>query len=209
MTGLLIASACAHPVTSSQYAIDVRVVSDPEVPLSAAELRRGGQPIARSDERGSMRVTLSGQPGDVVQLELVCPEGYRAPDAPLSVLLRELQKHEHPPEYVLACAPLTRTVVVAVRATQGAHLPLRYLGEELARTDAAGVAHALVHAKPGETLTLTLDTSREPQLMPQNPELRVNVPERDELFVFDQVFRRPKPKPRPVAPPPPLGPQRI
>jgi hypothetical protein len=45
--------------------------------------------------------------------------------------------------------------------------------------------------------------------MPQNPELKLTVADRDDLLVFDQAFTRPKPKPRPRKPPEPEGPQRI
>jgi hypothetical protein len=198
-------TGCAPPQARPSYHILVHVVSDPGQPLADAVLRRAGRDIARSDATGSIAVTLPGKAGDVITLDLLCPEGYRTPNTPLNVMLRELQNRERLPEFSMACPPLTRNVVIAVRATQGANLPLRYLGQELARTDDNGVAHALLRAKPGDTLTLTLDTSSAPQLMPRDPELKLNVPERDELYVFDQAFTRPKPKlkPKPPAPKPP------
>ena len=90
-------------------------------------------------------------------------------------------------------------------------MPLRYLGQEVARTDVSGAAHVLLRAAPGETLTLTLDTSGKDsqKLMPQHPELRFTMPEHDELLVFDQTFDSPKPKAKPPKPPPPPGPQKI
>jgi hypothetical protein len=102
--------------------------------------------------------------------------------------------------------------VVAVRAVRGPDLPLYYLGREIARTDRHGAAHALLMAAPGDTLSLTLDTSapQHAQLMPQRPELRLTMPEHDDLVVFDQAFTLPKPKPRPRKPPElPSLPQRI
>jgi hypothetical protein len=45
--------------------------------------------------------------------------------------------------------------------------------------------------------------------MPQNPELKVTVPERDEIVVFDQAFTRPPPKRKPHKKREPKGPQRI
>lgn len=202
---------CGHAPRHTSQRIRVNVVSDPGVPLAAAELFLGSRTLARSDDTGTIEVELPGRPGDVVQLQLRCPEGYRTPDESLSVMLREPQARERPPEFSLACPPLTRTLVVAVRADRGPSLPLRYLGEEVARTDTSGAAHALLRAKPGDALTLTLDTSAEPQLMPQQPELKLSVQDHDDLVVFDQAFTRPKPKwkPLPKKPPEPTGPQRF
>lgn len=208
---MAVLSGCAPEARQTSQRIRVNVVSDPGVPLADAELHAGTHSLARSDHNGTMEVELPGKPGDVAKLTLRCPEGYRAQDAELSVLLREPQAQERPPEFSLACHPLTRTLVVAVRADRGANLPLRYLGEELARTDASGATHALVHAKPGDALTLTLDTSAEPQLMPQHPELKLSVPDHDDLVVFNQAFKQPKPKrkPAPPKPPEPTGPERF
>jgi hypothetical protein len=208
---LVVLAGCAPEAWQTSQRIRVNVVSDPGVPLAAAELHAGTHRLARSDHNGTMEVELPGKPGDVAKLGLSCPPGYRAQESELSVLLREPQAQERPPEFSLACPPLTRTLVVAVRADRGANLPLRYLGEELARTDASGVTHALVQAKPGDALTLTLDTSAEPQLMPQHPELKLSVPDHDDLVVFDQAFKRPKEKRKPVPPKPPepTGPERF
>ena len=204
-------AGCAPEARPMAHRIRVHVTSDPDVPLADAALEAGARTLAHSDRTGTMEVELSGKPGEVVMLSLRCPVGYRAQETALSVLLREPQPHEPPPEFSFACPPLTRALVVAVRADHGAGLPLRYLGEELARTDASGATHALVHAKPGDALTLTLDTSAEPQLMPQHPELKLNVPDHDDLIVFDQAFKRPKPKlkPAPRKPPEPTGPERF
>jgi hypothetical protein len=170
---LAVLAGCAPFAHPKLHRVRVNVVSDPGLPLPDAALRAGARTLARSDENGTIEVELPGKPGELVKLTLSCPEGYRAQETELSVLLREPQPAEPPPEFSFACPPLSRTLVVAVRADHGAHLPLRFLGEELARTDGSGTAHALVHAKPGDALTLTLDTSAEPQLMPQHPELKL------------------------------------
>jgi hypothetical protein len=124
------------------------------------------------------------------------------------VLLRPIAERGKRPEYHVLCPPLTRNLVLAVRASNGPNLPVRYLGKEIARTDSAGAAHALLKVSPGDTLTLTLDTSENAALMPQQPELKVTVPERDDIVVFDQTFTRPKPKIKHIRKEP-IGPQRI
>jgi hypothetical protein len=186
-----LALACGESAFAPSYPILVRVESDPGVPLAGAGLSTDGRLLATSDERGLIAANLRGSLGDLVAVAILCPPGYRGPSEPLSV---QLAAPGTLPEQHARCSPLTRSLVIAVRATNGPDLPLRYLGQEIARTDANGAAHALLHAAPGEALMLTLDTSANTQLTPQQPELIVSVPERDELIVFDQAFTRPKQK---------------
>jgi hypothetical protein len=49
-----------------------------------------------------------------------------------------------------------------------------------------GIAHALVRAKPGDTVDLTLDTSAIPRLRPASPSTSFVVKPQDDTFVFDQ-----------------------
>jgi hypothetical protein len=201
---LLIASCAKAPAAS--YGVSVRAESDPQKPLAHVRITSRGAPLGETDADGLLRFALTGSAGDVVPLETQCPEGHRSPK-PLSVVLRPLADGR--PEFRVACQPLTRAIVVAVRAQNGVDLPLRYLGQEIARTDGSGAAHALLDVPPGETVTLTLDTSAQAKLMPQHPELKVVVPERDEIVVFDEKFKLPKPPHKKRPPPEPTGPQRI
>jgi hypothetical protein len=189
---------------AERFPITVRVESDPGVPLVGARVSAQGAVSPESDRSGVIESVLSGRAGDSVALRVSCPEGFRSPDKPLSALLRPLEERGRRPEFRVSCPPLARKLVVAVRADHGPNLPLRYLGQEIARTDGRGAAHALLTAAAGDTLTVTLDTSAATQLMPQNPELKVTLKERDDIVVFDQAFRAPKPpKPKPRKPPPP------
>jgi hypothetical protein len=186
----LFVSACAGKPPVS-FDVQIKVESDPGRPLAGVRLLRDGRSLAQTDERGSALLQLSGAPGEVVALSLSCPSGFRSPDAPLAVVLRPLLERRVP-QYRASCAPLLRSLVVAVRAQNGPDLPLKYLGKEIARTDLTGAGHALLSLPPGETATLTLDTSGpgHERLLPRSPELKLTVPERDELVVFDQTFTR-------------------
>jgi hypothetical protein len=205
---LLVLSACAVDKTSA-FDVLIRVEADPGQPLAGASLAREGRTLAQTDARGTAQLRLAGVPGDVVQVQVNCPSGHRSPDKLVSITLKPLLEQGRKPEYRVACPPSLRNIVVAVRAQNGANLPVKYLGKEIARTDAAGACHALLKVTPGETVTVTLDTSatEHTRLMPQNPELKLTVPERDEVVVFDQTFTRPldKPRKRPKA----VGPTRI
>jgi hypothetical protein len=206
--GLLV--SCARR-ESATYQVLVRVESDPGKPLPGARVAIQGREQGVSDGDGVVALQLAGAPGEVVVVDTTCPSEYRPPKAPLSIVLRRTTE-DRQPEFRVSCPPLKRTMVLAVRAQNGADLPVRYLGKEIARTDRGGTAHALLAVDPGETVTFMLDTGapEHAQLMPQNPELKVVIPERDEIVILDQSFKVPAapPKKRHVVRQP-SGPQKI
>lgn len=204
------ATASPATTTGSRFEIDVRVESDPSKPLAAVGILQGAKELARTSQDGTARVKLAGKNGDVIALRVACPEGFATPEKPLSITLRPLVGTAVVPEYRAQCEPLVRSLVVAVRTKNGADLPVKHLGREIARTDADGVAHALLRVPPSEQVTLVLDTSdpaRE-RLRPKSPELTLLMPARDQVAVFDQAFselappvvKRKKLAPQPVGP---------
>jgi hypothetical protein len=208
----LAVAACSAQASRPNYELTVRAESDPGVPLANVTLSRDGHKIGTTDATGRIAIALTGAPGATVPLTVTCPPGYRSPREPLSALLRALPAGSPKPEYRVTCQPELRSLVISVRAQNGAGLPLKYLGKEIARTDAQGAAHALLKVAPGESVNLVLDTSapEAQQLRPQNPELRVTVPERDDIVVFEQAFTLPKAKPtRREKKAEPQGPLRI
>jgi hypothetical protein len=208
-------SCTAAPSDSSaaqKFAFDVAVESDPGKPLKRVQILRGATELGRTADDGTARVTLEGRSGDVIMVQVVCPDGYAARDKSLSVTLRSFVGTSVP-QYRAQCEPLLRSLVVAVRAKGGADLPVMYLGREIARTDAEGVAHALLKVAPTEQVTLVLDTSdpAHERLRPKSPEYTLVMRARDEVAVFDQTFTlqpvpRAKAKPRQSVP---VGPQKI
>jgi hypothetical protein len=175
---------------TQRYEVDVRVESDPSKPLAAVGILQGAKELGRTSKDGTARVALSGKNGDVVTLQVACPEGFAPVDKPLSVVLRPLVGRSVVPQYRARCEPLMRSLVVAVRAKGGPNLPLTHLGREIARTDAEGAAHALLKVSPAEQVTLVLDTSCPgcERLRPKSPELSLLMPPRDQVAVFDQPF---------------------
>jgi hypothetical protein len=61
-------------------------------------------------------------------------------------------------------------------------------GREVARTDAAGVAHLAMRMMPNTTFRLQIDTAARPDLAPQSPGATFTVPDTDEVFLYDQPF---------------------
>jgi hypothetical protein len=204
LSGML---GCRERVTRLPYELVVRVHGDPEQPLSGARLMHGAKLLGISGADGAVRVKATGKEGERLDLQLVCPEGHRSPSEPVSLTLRRPAERHRKPEYFGVCAPLTRKLVVAVRAKKGANIPVRHLGRELARTDASGAAHVLLESAPQQTLELLLDTSEQPRLRPKNPTVRFRVGDRDQLVVLNQSFQAsPVERPRSVRP---SGPVRI
>ncbi len=199
---LFVVGGCEEPPRPTFPAV-VRIESDPDAPVPGALLLRDGATLATTDSEGRAELRFMGIEGEILEIKVQCPEEYESP-AGVTVPLRRAVDGKTP-EYTATCAPRYRKVVVAVRATIGNDLPLVYLGRPVARTDGYGVAHALVIAKPGETLDFTIDTSSRPRLRPQNPATQYIVKPVDDEYVFEPKFTEeklppPPPKPKPALP---------
>lgn len=174
------------------YEFAIRVTGDPGQPVAGAVLTFKSQAVAKSDASGLAKLSAHGQEGESLEFGVSCPEGFRSPSSPVSVRLTRLSANGRLPEYQVSCAPALRNVVIAVRAVNGADLPVQYLGQEVARTDSSGAAHFMLRVEPGEELEVKLDTQSKRWLKPQDPTVRFLTRSEDELFVFDQPFVAPR-----------------
>ena len=198
----LVATGCSPPRRQVLQVV-VRAESDPGVGLAQVALLHAGSELGRSNADGALRLRLTGPIGAEVALQVHCPQGFRAPQRQLRVALRSSEPAAQWPEYHVRCRPQRRSLVVSLRAQHGAGLAVRYLGKQIARTDAQGIAHTLLRLPPGERVKLWLDT-RAPAhrgLRPQNPVLQFSVPDRDEVVSLQQTFALPA-RPKPPAPTP-------
>jgi len=195
-------AACADDHAKRRYEFVVRAQSDPGEPLAGVVISHAGQVLGTSDGQGRVRLGADGLEGEALSLSIRCPPGHRSPSPLLAVVLRRAVDANVRPEYVATCPPETRTLVVAVRAENGAGLPVRHFGRELGRTDASGAAHVVLEADSEQTVELTLDTSQDPRLRPSSPSVRFRVSQRDEVVAFSQRFeiaggaRAPRVRPR-------------
>jgi len=170
------------------YEFAIRVTGDPGHAVPNAVLTFKSQPVAKSSANGLAKLSAQGQEGETLEFGVTCPDGYRSPASPLAVRLTRLGDSARMPEYQITCAPALRNVVIAVRAENGGDLPVKYLGKEVAHTDATGAAHFLLRVEPGSELEVELDTKDRHALKPQNPTVRFLARSADDLFVFDQPF---------------------
>ncbi|HMJ12693.1 MAG TPA: hypothetical protein VK524_14830 [Polyangiaceae bacterium] len=191
LSGLL--PACKAERISEDYSLLVQVQSDPGRALAGAVISLEHQKIGESNEQGRAQLTIRGKEGEKRELEVTCPKGYKSPSAAIRVFLHRTSNLGKVAEYQAACKPLTRSVVVIVRADKGPALPVRYLGGEVARTDASGAAHVLLAVAPESDIELVLDTSGNSRLRPRSPSARFVVRDRDEVFVLNQSFEQSRP----------------
>lgn len=188
-------AGCAAPEPELEtYELSIRIESDPGRPIAGATVLGAAQFRSVSDSTGTVRLRVNGEQGQRLRFQVRCPDGYRSPEQPLDVLLTRLGADALPPEYGVRCAPEVRTVVIAVRAQNGAGLPVTQLGREVARTDRAGAAHVVMQLAPHEPIELSIDTSSQPKLEPQNPTQRFEAPDTDAVLLFDAPFVKEKPR---------------
>ncbi len=189
--GALLAACSSKP--PPKYEIVVKVQSDPGVPLAGAVVLNQNKPVGkRTDKTGKTGLSMTGAEGQAFTLNVRCPDGYKSPTEPLVVTLRRIVGSSKRPEYMVDCPPKKRSVVVAIRAENGPDIPVRYLGKEVARTDTGGAANVLLKLSPNESFKLTLDTSDDDHklLQPQSPAATFDVKNKDDIFVFDQKFKK-------------------
>lgn len=200
--------ACSPHAPALPFEIVIHVESDPGVPLPGATIVRDGKDVSATGADGRAKLALRGNEGDSADLFVRCPQGFQSPPKPITASLRRIANDAKHPPYAVACPPLERKVVVAVRAENGPNLPVLYLGKEMARTDAAGAAHLLLSVRPGDQFEISLGTTERgnERLRPQNPTVAFVVKAHDDIMTFDQRFafeRRPV-DPRPLNRPRPL-----
>ena len=208
--------ACSGPATSSDaasvsasFAVVLAVHAEREAPVSGARVLAGKKLLGTTDAGGLSRLRLEGRDGQTVPLTIECPPGFSSPEATVAVALRELAAGSRPPRFEAYCTATTHSVLVGIRAEHGANLPILQLERRVGATDAAGMAHVLLsNVTPDQPIALTLDTSQQPSLRPQNPVLTFLPAARDELVLLEQQFSRLEPK-RKAKTPRPLGPQRL
>jgi hypothetical protein len=184
------ASSCKEPAPPAPYEFTIRVESDPGRPMPGAQLVASGKVIATTNAEGRATVSTPGTEGDAVDIMVKCPDTYASPTKPVTVQLKRLADNKRP-EYPMSCPPSQRRVVLAVRAENGAHLPVKYFGREVTRTDASGAAHYMLDARPGDQIEIMLATTERgfEGLRPQNPTFSYVVKPQDEVVLFDARFQ--------------------
>ena len=187
--------SCAPP-PPAPAALAVRVLAGTGEPVARAGVFSGSTLVAVTDDEGLARIEVSGSEGEMFQVEVKCPPGFRSPTEPL-VVRRLGIAATAAPEYRVTCQSTRHNLVIAVRAEGGADLPLLYLGKEIARTDRFGAANVMLEMDVGDRVELTLGTDgvrESDKLHPQNPVAVFEMPDREDVQLFPVTFTRDKKK---------------
>jgi hypothetical protein len=193
----VIGAACAalssgckdlDPPPPPPFQFYVKVDSDPGHPVAGAIVSQNKKQIGNTGPDGRAMLTIHGAEGAIVDVSIRCPDGLQSPTKPLSIRLTRIADKSKAPEYGVACPPMLRRVVVAVKADNGPNLQVMYLSRPVTRTDASGAAHFALEVAPGAQFTVGLDTTDNPRLKPQNPTKPFTVGQTDDILVFEQKF---------------------
>lgn len=178
----------AAPPVNRNYPIVITARSDDRTPIADVQILLGKTVVGRSDASGNVHLSLKGNEGDVATLSAKCPDTYASPEKGIVVGLRHFAPGSPAPRFETVCVPLVRQFVVGIRTENGAKLPIRRLNQVVGQTDNFGIAHLLVQAAARDQVALTIDTSSNPLLRPQNPVLTFVASNRDELVLLEQKF---------------------
>jgi hypothetical protein len=185
---LALTSCSVKPEPAAPFEVLITVTSDPGHPLPGAVIMKGGKEGPSTGQDGKASVKIGGQEGESVDLMVKCPADYVSPIHPISVLLRR-NTGTKLPEYEANCPPAIRHMVIAVRADNGANLPVKMLGRTIGYTDANGAFTYALPLRPGDGVELMLDTSGNPLISPQNPSTMLTMKAFDDVMTFDQKFQ--------------------
>lgn len=196
-------SSCKNfdPPPPPPFKIFVKVESDPGKALPGAVVIRKNKTLATTGPDGRAMLTIAGAEGEVTDVIIHCPEAYQSPAKPVGIRLTRIADGTKVPEYNVSCPPTLRRVVVAVKAENGANLPVVYLNRRVTRTDASGAAHFALQVAPGTQFQVTLDTSEQgDRLKPKSPSKPFTVGRQDDILLFEQTFQVKKKKRRVYRP---------
>ena len=182
------ADESAVPAQTLDFPISITARSEARATVPGVEISLGKQLLGKTDSSGSARLALHGPEGDTISLNVKCPTSYASPERPLLVGLRHLGDGSTVARFEAECFSLVHSVVVGVRAENGPRLPILRLKSVIGHTDDQGVAHVLLQASANEQIALTLDTSKNPSLLPQNPTLDFATHDSDEFLLVSQKF---------------------
>ena len=215
---LLTLAAC-DPPPAPKFEITVTVASDPGRPMANASLTGAGKELGKTGADGKVTLALAAREGESLDILVTCPAGFQSPAKPISVVFRKLPDGQRP-EYPATCPPTERAAVISVHVDAVdprdqnfiANLPVNYIGKTYTRTDAGGAGHFVVPVSPDEQLTVVLDTSTVPELVPKNPTATISARGQDDIYSVDfgkLTYLRKKAKAGPPPKAKPKGPTKL
>lgn len=199
----LVAPACHAPSVRTSAMIEARVQvhakSDDDQPLSRVALTRATRALGETPASGLLELTLQGTEGQAVALGVVCPDGFVEQTEPRVVRLASTRAvgsgASAPIKVDVVCERRQRNVVLVVRTTGVAGLPITVNGERAGITDGNGIAHVLVRvARAVRSLEVAFDTQGRRELLGQSNRRLLELGPSDTVLVVDQRFAAKAPR---------------
>jgi len=183
---------CGSKSTDDRFEISLRATSDDALPLADVTFATGKSNLGKTSSSGVVNVRLRGAEGQTLPITVTCPSGYE-PSGELSPLRltrtrRVGQAVAQPLTVEATCIRKLRDVVLVVRAESASNLAVHVDGKPAAiATD--GTAHLLLQLdRDVRQVSVTLDTTDQPKLRPQNPSRTFDLHGKDTVLVMDQSF---------------------
>lgn len=202
---LLLLAGCSEPaVTQLARPFELHALTSRGEPLPRLRAWLDGTLLGETQAEGVLRGTLRGRVHQRVVLSWACPAAYEPPSEQRELSLDAAQT---PLKLEARCAPLDIAAALVVRA-RGAPpegLPIVVRDEVVARTDESGLAHVVLRARRGSALTVGLDTTAHPGLVPASPLETFQLGREDTILLLDRTLALP-PKSKPARVVKPKGP---
>jgi len=191
---ILVWTGCAPAPVAKSTPVQIQARTPDGAPVAGTRLWAAGRALGTTGAEGTLEATLKGS----AAITALCPATHETVTRERWLTLPTAT--EQPIEALelrVVCTPLRQLAALVVRA-EGAEpgLPIRVRGEVVGHTDDDGAAHVLLDARPGHTLRVSLDTSSQPELRPQDPVQSFRLGNSDEVLLFDQGFERERPRRR-------------
>ena len=192
---------CSSKTADDRFEISLRATSDDALPLADATFATGKSNLGKTSSSGVVNVRLRGAEGQTLPVSFTCPSGYESsgelPPLRLTRTRRVGAAVAQPLTVEATCIRKLRDVVLVVRAENVSHLAVHVDGKPAA-TATDGTAHLLLQLdRDVRQVSVTLDTTDQPKLRPQNPSRTFDLHGRDAVLVVEQSFTAsPKPQNR-------------
>lgn len=199
---LLVATfGCGSKTIDDRFEISLRAISDDMMPLADVAFATGKSNLGKTSNSGAVNVRLRGAEGQTLPITVTCPGGYESSGelSPLRLTRtrRVGQAVTQPLTVEASCTRKLRDVVLVVRAENSSNLAVHVDGKPAA-TATDGTAHVLLQLdRDVRQVSVTLDTTDQPKLRPQNPSRTFELHGKDTVLVMAQSFTAsPKPQHR-------------
>jgi hypothetical protein len=183
---------CSSKTTDDRFEISLRATSDDGMPLADVAFATGKSNLGKSSSSGVVNARLRGMEGQTLPVTVTCPSGYESSGelSPLRLTRtrRVGQAVAQPLTVEATCIRKLRDVVLVVRAENVSNLAVHVDGKPAA-TATAGIAHLLLQLdRDVRQVSVTLDTTDQPKLRPQNPSRTFALHGKDTVLIMDQSF---------------------